>query len=134
MCLQCCVESVSYAEPIPGWFLQKAIKDHPDWSAGHYGLGTSNDPDFIIPFEPLKDLTFGMSDKELDKLEFDYNMAYEDQSEEFNKLLTCHPMTGYELVNACRSAGYNPEEDGYNIAYWLLHRLACSIEQGVIEE
>lgn len=109
MCLQCMCESENLECPIPGMYLGKAKKaSPPDGSGvqeGDYLLGWCNDPVVIIrPAENVFNCYFISGDLQVE-----------------DKWVTCTANQGYELIRACKKAGYR-KRDG-NVEYWLIKKL-----------
>lgn len=110
MCLQCVAEAeLVLQEVIPGYQFYVSQKENEEWPKGYYGVIVRNDPDFIFPCD------FSKSEEkhsELPKGAFEAeNWFYMD------------PYRGHRFVEACKQAGYDKEEDGWNVSLWFLKRV-----------
>lgn len=114
MCEQCCAETETYLSPIPGWWFVRATVDGMIMKAGDWGLVRCNDPDFVWDFIPWPEPEEGIDEQ----LESDW---FEDWIR-FDQALECRPEIGWELVNACIKAGYDPKNDGA-VGAWLFNHL-----------
>ena len=135
MCEQCLARVIDIAsgEFIPDWFLVMATCDGSNiMKRGDYGLGQINDPDFVIPaaLKPTVDPVFDLTDEQIDAMseEEDEKMeVFHDLVDSISKHLFADPITGYELVTACKAAGWDPEKHGWDLAYWLTHKMGEAI-------
>lgn len=119
MCMQCLTKSKMIVEqPIPGYFLVQATVGIEEWPEGYYGLVRCNDPDFIWKTRPRP---------EPPESDQDAWAKWAKEAEEFEECLNGDAMTGWFLVDACKRAGYDPDEYGYRIAYWLFGKLGEKI-------
>lgn len=99
---------------IPGYILTRAkidyiVEGQTIWPAGYYGVVFCNDPEFVFPELPAPP---GDDDA---PNEFDTIVR---QVEEFGFTMD----QGYRFVCACIQAGYNPQEDGV-VMYWFLEHV-----------
>lgn len=138
MCLQCATDAASYGEVLEGWFLMKSTKPHPDWDG--WALVQCNDPTYVWNFDLIKDPEAHLTEDEVNEIKYSspewhrWEEFYQI-TEKFNNVLReSHPVTGWELVNSCIKAGYDLEEDGHNVAYWLTHFLAVYLENNPFPE
>lgn len=119
MCWQCVNDHFYYGEVVPDW----AVIYIPETKG--WGLLTCNDPTFWWSSEPIMDNTFYLSDEEINAGNYvDNDEEFYSGLEEFESRLACDPLTGYHLSEACMKAGYNREEHGYRICWWLFHKIA----------
>jgi hypothetical protein len=131
MCLQCLTEAVSIPIPLPGWFLCRATKSAPEMTAGQWGLGQSNDPDFIWTTTPVVDPQFRWSEEQIDAATTEEDAVWQSFLQAATDLewaLVCDPVVGHDLYEACCAAGYDREVDGPRLALWLFHTLAGAID------
>ena len=134
MCLQCMTEAETVLEfPILGYWLMRATVDHPEWPEGHFGLVKCNDPDFVwegeIHYDPLDEMT----DDEIEALpkdgpEWEKYWAFAKHIERIEPAFNCRPELGYQFVGACVASGYNIDEDGYVID-WFISRIGKMLEK-----
>jgi hypothetical protein len=119
---------------LPGYYLKIAVKDHQDWPKGWYGLVQCNDPDFVWKGKPKLDPTFHMSDKEQEALPDD-SPIWNDVNKFFKFIesiepnFECDPIMGYQLVEACKKAGYDEKKHGLRVIAWLSHHMAEKIKK-----
>lgn len=134
MCQQCLTKAEVIVERVlPGYSLAKATVDHPDWPKDYYGLIRYNDPDFTWKEDPIEEPFFYLSVKELDALTEDNPLVkkqnqFYHRAESIEKCFISDPMTCYELVIACKKAGYNELKHGYRVIYWLVHHMAVKMK------
>lgn len=106
--------------------------------AGQWGLVESNDPPFVWSVDPKPDPTVGMTEEE-EQVFYDTNAeeaaALVQREKEFRSALSCLPLVGWRLVNACIAAGFDTEKYG-SLAPWLLDYLGRYIQahEPIIEE
>ncbi len=130
MCLQCITDSATLIpDVLPGYRLQIARTDHPDWPKGYLGLVRSNDPDFVWPYSPIVDPEF-TDDEEMNALkpgcpELIAWDRFAGHVEICQPHFKTDPATGYYFVNACESAGWNGF-DGDPV-YWFLSRISRAL-------
>ena len=139
MCLQCTVEAENLGLVLPDWHLMRSTKDHPRWPIGHWGLVRSNDPDFVWSSEPTPDPLHGVPDDQWEEW-FAANAgtaAYERtmsrEPADFSAAFVCEPSVGWDLVRACITLGYDPEESG-DFRQWLFSWIGIRIRDGFLEE
>lgn len=118
MCEQCMAKTRIIAEALPDWLLVKASQDGDVMKAGQYGLVRQNDPDFWWTGKPIK---YTGDNKD--------NKKFWEIVELLDKTLDCNPMTGYDLVRACKKAGYRPDKHGFRLASWLQNRMATVMSE-----
>lgn len=134
MCEQCVTDCLHYGQVLPGWYLIRAQKDGNLMKIHQWGLLRCNDPDFVWTVDPIVDITYGMSDDQVDALPDDqWNLyrKFSNSAEKFEQSLKGDIRSGYSLYKACLEAGYDPEVDGYNLSHWLLHSLAVRVSENV---
>jgi hypothetical protein len=118
---------------LPGYFLVMATKEIEEWPKGWYGLVQCNDPDFVWKGRPRPLHLYNLSDKEIkaipiktlkkwNKEEYKFIDEIEDQ-------FVTDPMKGYQLVAACKKAGYNPKKHGYNVLMWLMDYMGRKLKE-----
>jgi hypothetical protein len=126
----------------------KATKDgYSGWMAGQWGLVQCNDPTFVWDATPQLDLVGrkekellaqGMTEEQIGKWSesAEAKGLYEKSLDEYGPMvdafaeaLICHPCIGYELVLACKQAGFNGKYNAMQLAYWLFDYLAEWISQ-----
>lgn len=133
MCDACFAnETILIESIIPGFTLTKYSKDYGQIKAGSMGLVEINEPTFMWPKELIViDPLFGINENEIseDDPRWIGCSGFYHAAHEFSVCLTCHPMAGYRLVNACMEAGYNIEEHGYSVSFWLLGYIASRLEE-----
>lgn len=124
MCLQCVAKArMIKANILPGYFLVKATRDafqgkDCEWPKGWYGWVRCNDPDFIWEGKPIPCPYNGMTDKEINNAPKRVHKAYGrwySQLQKFEEATNLDLMVAYDLVRACRKAGYKPSRDGLNV-------------------
>ena len=131
MCEQCTAGVEEHGEFMPKWFLVRAFQDGNEMKKGDWGLVECNDPTVIIPFTPVADPFFRMSEEQETKTREHYpeteeaNRVFLEQLDQFHELLYMNPYEGHSLYEAALKAGYT-EDDG-SIGCWLLHHLATYI-------
>lgn len=131
MCECCSAEAIDIGEVVPGWLLVRATRRGLRMHPGDYGLVRSNDPDFIFRMPPEPDPARGLSDEEYDRnpqIHKDWMAWHSRFALEYEPELITDPMTGYALVKACLEAGYDPDEHGTRIVFWLVDRMARTLE------
>jgi len=133
MCLQCSAKAKTIIKDIiPGYDLMKSTKDCDEWPKGYYGLICNNDPDFIWKDKPILDPTFDIT--ELEKFEDD-NIIWKKCDEFFEVVesiephFECDPLSGYNLIKACKKAGWDEEKHGFRILCWLTHHMATEMKK-----
>ena len=135
MCEQCLANAIEIMEEfLPGWCLVMATTDGHAMMKGDYGLVRCNDPDFVIPIDlkPIPDPAFDFSDEQINvmsKEEFQKVEAFTDLVAGISGMLITDPVTGYELVSACKEAGWDPKIHGWRIEYWLTHQMGKAIAE-----
>jgi len=141
MCEQCMAKTVHITdgeflpgEFLPGWFLVQATCDSGyKMRNGDYGLVQCNDPAFIIPsnLKPIPDPSFGLSDEQVNamsKEEIKTLDSFHDLVDIISKFLVAdYLIVSYDLVVACKEAGWNPEVHGWRIECWLTHKMGEAI-------
>ena len=121
MCLQCVTTAKKLVDNVlPGYSLYQAVDGCQEWPKNWYGLVQRDDPDFIWEDKPIPDPTKGLSDVEINNMDDHAFSLYHRTSEKIEKSFKTDPMTGYNLVKACMSAGYDPDKDGLNVVMWLV--------------
>jgi len=146
MCTQCCVDAEYFLldkdgnmaedpEILPGWMLFRAAKDSTgsDMKKGQWGLVRCNDPDYVWDEDPIIDPTFGMTESQ-EKCFFGVDAKdspgvaqanlFMDLAIDFRGALrSCanDPDTGWELVEAAKKRGFDPEKG--LLSFWLFHRM-----------
>jgi len=127
MCMQCIVESVSYGEIVPGFYLHRAVKNDPEWPAGQLAIVIINNPSFYLEDldNPVTNPVYGMSEEE-------QTAAISKQYDDFLNQIShmCYSLYGtitdcYQLYSSCQQHGWNPHEA--TIFEWLLQRIAVMV-------
>jgi len=135
MCLQCMAKAkIVVEEVLPGYQLMIATEGHEDWPKDHYGLVQCNDPDFVWGGAPMLDPLFYLTDEQQEAFSDDDPIW--DKTDELFKLVekmepsfVCDPIVGYQLVQACKKAGYDEEKHGLKVLCWLVHHMAEKMGQ-----
>ncbi len=141
MCLQCSTDAVSYdKQVIPGWYLMRATKDAWDkepkeWRKDEWGLIKMNDPAFVWTKTPAVDPLFDVPDDKLDNHSFDTPeyKAFNDAVCDLEDAMQVDPMTGYNLITAAKTDGYDPDVHGYRFSSWLVHRMGLIVRDGTLK-
>jgi len=115
MCEQCLTDAEDYGEPLPGWHLQRAVKNGMTWKAGEWGLIIQNGPEVTWRGELIEDPDLSEYSTEERKAQ------WEDALERFDRALHVHPISGYKLVKAAIKVGYDQNSI---FSCWLLNHLA----------
>lgn len=138
MCECCSAKTKTFGEPIPGWHLMQATCDGRFMKKGEWGLQTWNDPSYHWSgaAKPVRDPSFGMDDDEEDQLYAGLHSEFRQAFDQFintvdaiEDRLESEPGTGYNLIRACESAGYSSRVHGSRVACFLVHRMACVLEE-----
>lgn len=103
---------------LPGWSLYRAQKDDPkadgqdesDWPQGWLGVVYCNDPLFVFPDPPKPPENDSNEWSEFDSMACEYNQKFGFSLDE-----------GYRFIEACKLVGYNPDEDGFVMGWFLAH-------------
>jgi hypothetical protein len=137
MCLQCSTEAVSYkTQVVPGYWLMRATKDAwpeepKEWRKDRWALVRCNDPEFVFDVMPIPDPEFGLSEEDADKLPNDACMPFLDALGKFRDDFYLPAMNGYELVEACKKAGWKDDADHGTVMSWLFHRMGVIVRDEV---
>jgi len=86
---------------------------------GFYGLTLSNDPSFIFEFRPLPIFSDEEFEKAIEEKTIDFGEYLERQSYWEGQFAIAYFNDHLALYNACRSKGYDREDDGYAIGVWI---------------
>ena len=113
MCDQCLTNPIYFGDPLQGVTLARARRDCEDWKQREWGLIWVNDPSFIWTSTPVY---------EEDRLSV---------PEDFREALVNYAEIGWQLGNACVSAGWDPNEA--SLSAWLFNHLAKFIEKAEIQ-
>lgn len=130
MCLQCSAMATTLRNNVvPGFTLMISTESAEGWPKGTYGLVECNDPSFVFEGPLLLNPIADLSDEAVDALPrlpegFD---EYIEAVDKLRSQLRSTAETGYRFVMACARIGYDPE-GGEDLAYWLLHHLAKSLQ------
>lgn len=131
MCEQCCAETETYLEVIPGWVLVRATKDGMEMLKGQWGLLQRDDPDFIWTVTPWPEPEY--PDDMLDenspeaKAAFDEWDRWQQDVQRFKRFFHVTPELGWSLIEAAKERGYDPETSGW-FADWFFTYLGKWIE------
>lgn len=148
MCIQCLTEALVWKKQVlPGYYLMKAQVDYlPVIKKGMYGLIRCNDPDVVWDVEPMIDPLHGMSDEEIESISEDsaewkahgqfletaqnfcewFRLDYDRVGSKY-KNWGLDPEVAYNIIHACKIAGYDKDKDGA-FEYWLLNHIARFLE------
>lgn len=133
MCDACFAdEKILIENIISGFTLTQYGKSYRQIKAGSMGLVEENEPTFCWPEELVIPVPlFGINADEVpeDDARWIGYSAFYHAAHEFGMCLICSPMVGYRLVSACMKAGYNIEEHGYSVPFWLLGYIASRLEE-----
>ena len=132
MCECCCADAVDYGEVVSGWFLVRARKEGQIMQTGQWGLVFCNGPSVVWTTTPIPNPFEGKTDAEIDALPDDEGWI--EKAADFQ--VTGSPdmcLTAcWDLVEACRQSGYNPEEHG-DAEWWLFHRMGVMLQSGELK-
>ena len=113
MCEMCEAKTEIWAEPFPGWFLDRATKDGDILKAGEWCLVMTNYPSFWWSEKPHSD---------------DDSMEWAEAYDKFtNELNTRYLDDVLLLADAAKKAGYNRDADG-SLEVWLFSFLGKCLE------
>lgn len=124
MCEQCCADTETIGDVLPGISLVRARKQGSKMKPGDWGLVEGNDPFFIWSGEIVPDPFENLTDDEI-------NACTDEQEAEFDRwgdayepfrFMECDPRIGYEMISEAIELGYDPKEGSVN--YWLWCRMA----------
>jgi hypothetical protein len=117
-------------EVVPGVHLGQAGKAVDDYKVGDWTLTFQNTPFVWWEMRPQVDPSHDMSDDQIDALseaEFDLTRAWMKTAGIFADSLDGSVEHGWELVEACRKAGYDLKEHG-RVGMWLWHRMGVFLD------
>jgi len=114
MCEQCLVNPLEFGEVFPGFWLMRARRDGDSWKKGQWGLVECNDPTYVWYSTP------GSTEK------------LWDYPDEFPQAFDADPVSGYRLVKAAMTKGYDPDEGGF--MPWLWAYLSEYIQMAEVKE
>jgi hypothetical protein len=141
MCEQCCAQVDSWGEILPGWSLVRATRDGNYMKKGDWGLVEVNDPAFIFSTTPIKDLTYGLTDDEIDRMDINeidkfHNVCALIETEMVKSLSDRWPINDYAgrgihmaiWSRLDRAIEKNTDKE-YDKFCWLVHHMAQFIEK-----
>lgn len=95
------------------------------------GLVEMNEPTFTWPAKlVVVDPLFGIAEDMIaeDDSRWEECSEFYHAAHEFSACLISRPMAGYRLVSACMEVGYDIEEHGYSVSFWLLGYIASRLK------
>jgi hypothetical protein len=130
MCEQCLAATESFGEVVPGYSLHRATRDGGTMRAGDWGLVHMNDPSLtwrapleIDPFFAATDDDFTAAPRDTDRAFWASVNTFEAELDD-RMPAPLGLMESWRIVQACISAGYDPDVHGWRVTAWLMHRMA----------